>query len=314
MNIRDLVGLEKPITKFIEVISSGMGNITKSTFTRKITNAKIEEIQKISQALQSSNVPIKYEDGKITAQNFTDVKNELKIVESEQDILLRATSREKYKSIKKQNNIENITSAALLEYMDDEHLDNNFTDKKPSEDWINRFFDYAEDIGTEEMQSLWSKVLAGEIKKPNSYSLRTLEFLRNTSLEEAKAFEKIASFIIIGEHDHLPKLNDKFYEEKEIIYQNFLDCKEYGFLQQVDMLAITYFINESIEYYEIDNNILQLKCNGANQKYNYPVYGVTKVGKEILSLMNIQYTDDFIQEIINHFKNNGILVEKLDKV
>ena len=36
-------------------------------------------------------------------------------------------------------------------------------------------------MSSEELQTLWGRTLAGEIKSPGSYSLRTLDFLKNLS-------------------------------------------------------------------------------------------------------------------------------------
>ena len=44
------------------------------------------------------------------------------------------------------------------------------------------------------MRVLWGKILAGEVRKPNSFSLRTLETLRNMSTDDAKLFSKLCGF------------------------------------------------------------------------------------------------------------------------
>jgi len=40
------------------------------------------------------------------------------------------------------------------------------------------------------MQILWGKILAEEVKNPNSFSLRTLSILKNISNTDAKIFQK----------------------------------------------------------------------------------------------------------------------------
>src|SRR5690606_25427708 len=79
---------------------------------------------------------------------------------------------------------------------DDLRNEQSVTDEPLDEDWKTRFFNIAEDISNEEMQSLWGKILAGEIKQPKSYSLRTLELLKNLSKEEAEVFTKFAQLRI----------------------------------------------------------------------------------------------------------------------
>ena len=50
---------------------------------------------------------------------------------------------------------------------------------KPEEDWLFRWRDHAGSVSSDQLQAIWRRVLAGEIKTPGSYSLRTLDFLRN---------------------------------------------------------------------------------------------------------------------------------------
>ena len=51
-------------------------------------------------------------------------------------------------------------------------------DRTVDEDWLFRWRDAASVVSSEELQTLWGRVLAGEIKSPGSFSLRTLEFLK----------------------------------------------------------------------------------------------------------------------------------------
>jgi hypothetical protein len=49
----------------------------------------------------------------------------------------------------------------------------------------------------EQAQDLWAKLIAGEINNPSSYSIRTIEVLKNLSMEEAQLFQNIAPYISI---------------------------------------------------------------------------------------------------------------------
>ena len=66
----------------------------------------------------------------------------------------------------------------------------------PDPDWTARFFDDAQDVSSEELQKLWGKILAGEIKSPGQTSLRTLSILRNMTQREARDFSDLMRFRI----------------------------------------------------------------------------------------------------------------------
>ena len=54
------------------------------------------------------------------------------------------------------------------------------SDKPVDPDWFARWRVNAEDVRDEEMQSLWARILAGEVREPGSYSLHTVRFHAST--------------------------------------------------------------------------------------------------------------------------------------
>ena len=74
--------------------------------------------------------------------------------------------------------------------------DTEVPDHEPDPDWIARFFDSAQDVSSKELQKLWGKILAGEVKSPGQTSLRTLSILRDMTQQEAKDFSDLMRFRI----------------------------------------------------------------------------------------------------------------------
>ena len=72
-------------------------------------------------------------------------------------------------------------------------------DHEPDPDWTAHFSQYAQDVSSEELQSWWSRILAGEIQNPGQTSLRTMSVLRDLSPQDASAFEKFADCVINGD-------------------------------------------------------------------------------------------------------------------
>ena len=99
----------------------------------------------------------------------------------------------KFQAKKRVMNVRAIAGHAAEELKDKEVLDHD-----PDPDWIARFFDGAQDVSSEELQKLWGKILAGEIKSPGQTSLRTLSILRNMTQQEAKNFSALMRFRISG--------------------------------------------------------------------------------------------------------------------
>ena len=76
------------------------------------------------------------------------------------------------------------------------HQDKSMEQDSFSFDWLMRFFDAVGNISNEDLQQLWGKVLASEISRPKSCSLRTLDMIRNMSPEEAKSFSSLCRYVM----------------------------------------------------------------------------------------------------------------------
>lgn len=85
---------------------------------------------------------------------------------------------------------------AIAGHAAEELKDKEVSDHNPDPDWIARFFDGAQDVSSEELQKLWGRILAGEIKSPGQTSLRTLSILRNMTQQEAQDFSTLMRFQI----------------------------------------------------------------------------------------------------------------------
>lgn len=66
------------------------------------------------------------------------------------------------------------------------------------DDWLNLYAKIAEDKSSEELQGLFGKILAGEIQRPGTFSLRTLQFLSTLAKTDAQAISNFCSCVISG--------------------------------------------------------------------------------------------------------------------
>lgn len=105
----------------------------------------------------------------------------------------RALSRFFVEEASKQENIESITKKAILQ------LSENANPGDIEKDWLVDFFDKSRIVSDEEMQNLWSAILAGEANRPGSYSKRTLHLMASLDKKDAVLFTKLCGFVwVIG--------------------------------------------------------------------------------------------------------------------
>jgi hypothetical protein len=102
-----------------------------------------------------------------------------------------------FRNSEEQRKLENraaITKGAI----EDIASNSGDTDAKAEieDDWLNLFARLAEDKSSEELQGLFSKILAGEIRRPGSFSLRTIQLLATISKKDAEAVSEFLSFAL----------------------------------------------------------------------------------------------------------------------
>jgi len=301
MEIKDLAGFSEPLTRLIEVISKGVGAVSAPYLTRKNANAKAHEISVVSKALsdvaQQHEVTVVYKNGEIQAWKKPEDRT---LVLSEIPIFDRSATRLDYQTRKRQDNVERITSTAALELA----ADDSVPKECPDDDWISRFFQYAEDVSSEQMQDLWGRILSGEIRRPGKYSLRTLDFVRNMTQAEATTIEQAsrlaltsAGTIFIDAHDK-PWLARNRSTHPSLVFS----LSELNLMYPTD-LAMRMFVDKKVEEEHVffNDQILILRRGGVNAEIKLPIWKFTETGKQLLPLAPHHRDDEYLERLGQHF-------------
>jgi hypothetical protein len=69
---------------------------------------------------------------------------------------------------------------------------------KPDDDWLNMFARHAQEASSDRMQDLWGKILAGQLRTANAFSLQTLRFVSELDETTATLFEKWSARVVSG--------------------------------------------------------------------------------------------------------------------
>lgn len=271
----------KPLEKLIDVVSQGIGTIYRPRKIRNEADAQAYAIKRI-------------EDAKTLALADS------RIVEAETS--KRIQERINAKEVRRQNNIDSVVeqTASLLVGAD-------VSDKPVDQDWSIRFFDIVQDISREEMKTLWAKILSKEIERPSSFSLRTLELLRNISYDEASLFMKICDFVL-GEGNCFLFNEDGVLEKHGFRYVDIARLTEIGLLQSGTFVIKSYESNPTemtktpVIY---GNNVFILSIPPATKKIDIPVVLLSQPGCEIYGLIDSKSNKDYIHEFASYCKKEN---------
>ena len=148
--------LSKPANTLIKKISNAVGILYEPRHIRKVAEAKANAA-------------------------LTEAKSEIEIT----DLHKRAAHRWIDEEAQRQKNMEGITAKALPQ------LNENAKPDSVENDWIVNFFDKCRIVSDNEMQDLWSRVLAGEANAPGTYSKRTVNFLSALDKTDAESVHQV---------------------------------------------------------------------------------------------------------------------------
>lgn len=263
----NLGDISKPATVLVEKISDAIGGLFKPY-----------QIVRVAQAESEAE--------RIRAEGQIEIS----------DLQRRAFHRFLQEEAKQQNNMEQVTRDALPQLNDQAKPD------KIEDDWITNFFAHSRLISDQEMQRLWSRVLAGEANAPGTFSKRTVNFLSDLDKNEAAAFTQLCGFAWQMSSTLLTPLifvpNDDIYIKHGIHFGSILHLESIGLVQfntvasfqMTDLpkhLAVSYF-GEPVR--------LELPKDSGNTLDIGKVM-LTQVGNELCAISGRQPVEGFLQFI-----------------
>ncbi|MFT6249135.1 MAG: putative repeat protein (TIGR03899 family) [Cognaticolwellia sp.] len=226
----------------------------------------------------------------------------------------RAFRRKKIDELRKQQNMEAIVLRAI-QYCSDE----NMTDRA-DQDWFSSFVILAEGISNKNMQDLWAKILAGEVSKPGSFSLKTLQTFRTMGITEAKLLAKACSLamsdtrrknirVISGAYQ-VPTLFNFFNKQR----QQQLDLNQAG-LSYADILTLAdnhlMFEQETESHSLAKGEKIQFNYNGKSVSFVakkadciLTFYKFTPIGTELAHLINDNVDESYLSILKTKLSEN----------
>lgn len=172
----------RALGKLIETVGDQIGLFLKPVHTRRQAQADADAV--VAHARAKCAIKVLNAENKYLIQEIED----------------RAEERVREREARRQQNIENISANAARE------LPESVTSEPVDQDWVAQFFNHCQDVSNEQMQALWGRLLAGEVTKPGSYSLRTLALVRVLSKADADLFTRFCTYTWWQSSDLVPLL------------------------------------------------------------------------------------------------------------
>ena len=135
---------------------------------------------------------------KLTQESTKQIAQQIQIPE---EYIKNAGKKFAHRVVREQINLDTIAENAVRELEKEDNTktnqnanaNSNIQQTMINDDWLNSFEKEARYKSTEEMQKLFGRILAGEIKQPGSYSIKAIKALSELDPTVAKLFKRLCS-------------------------------------------------------------------------------------------------------------------------
>jgi hypothetical protein len=178
---------------------------------------------------------------------------------------------------------------------------------KPDTDWLYRWRDAASEVSSDQLQHLWGRVLAGEVKSPGSFSLRTLEFLRNISQKEARRIEILSQFVL---EDFIYRARQDLLEQQGITFKFLLEMQDLGVISGVGGLGLKVKMvsmkpETFIRVIESWGRAVIAAHSDPGRVIELEAYPLTLLGKQVMALGTGRANEEYLRALGASLKAMG---------
>lgn len=183
--------------------------VTGSTIPAPIKKNALKAFDQLCTA--AIDIPIAYLEG-IAAEKRAETQARIKIISTGSEQIAKqmdvdpefarvAVKKYGQKIVREQVNLDKVSEIAAHQIHQDiiraELKPDETTEIPPiNEDWLNNFEKEASQKSTEEMQLLFGRILAGEIQRPSSFSIKTVKLLGELDHSAAILFRHLCSLCV----------------------------------------------------------------------------------------------------------------------
>jgi hypothetical protein len=255
-----------------------------------------------------------------------------KQMQTNQTYARAAASKFAQKIIRERVNIDQISQLAADDLKSEPHAAGNEAESPSiSDDWLNAFENEASQMSSQQMQLLFGKILAGEIRKPASYSIKAVKLMAQLDNRAASLFRLLCSLSVSLRLPNFNLVLDARVVSMGNAGQNSLQSYGLGFdalniLQEYGLIIADYNsmmdyktsvahggrVIIPILYQNMPYGLIPKTATPQPRALNISGVALSQVGKELLSIVDIVPNETYTSALQTFFDGQGMTLTQIN--
>ena len=161
-------------------------------------------------------------------------------------------------------------------------------------DWFMRFYRASSNVSDKDIQDIWAKILADEIRNPSTYSYMTIDVLKNIGKKDAHLFDELLLHSFKLQNRWILPNYENYLKERNITYENIMHLSELNLLYNKSTLTLDVQICRENTFLTKNNDLIMLASpsNNKDEILKIKSYSFTTVGSELASIRDVVPNND----------------------
>jgi Protein of unknown function (DUF2806) len=287
------------VAKLIDTVGEQMGFFLEPIHIRRRGQAKVDVAA--AEAEAKAELAVARAENKLTLWDIED--------RTEERVLRREAKRQKH--------LESIVGHAARALSDESSPGtcDSISDQPVDEDWVAEFFNLCQDIGDEQMQLLWARLLAREVTKPGSLSLRTLAVVRTMGKRDAELFTRFCSMLWMSGNSLTPitlfEENAMNVHGSKISFTEFIHLDSFGLIRFDNFAGFTLQFPAGgligLHYFGKFHVISKASPTTQGETINFPIGKslLSDLGQELVPIARPAPNELYRQLVVSKLRQTG---------
>ena len=190
-----------------------------------------------------------------------------------------------------------------------------------NDDWLLLFTDKVRLLSDNELQIIWSKILAEECNEPGSISKQLLMILAQMDKVDAETFASVCNFSlkVLTENESVfcPIIDltqiKTYYSKFNITFENLRNLVALGLIDFEELTEVGYSLTMEKPIVSVSYGDKELSIPESCFSIGTGSVILKKTGKELFNIVTINHQESFIDEVVIPYFNRYWVVNKCNK-